>query len=205
MPSRKAEPRTVWEADVTLSVEKIALAAQYVESGKGSQTKRNLVATDWLDHDKKTIIFDTGKRLKGWFKEQALTLGGQTKRDLLSYGVICKSLPKSGFAPIANISEIAKSRTWESFSHKDDYVLGTLPAPEVEVIITEHGSIFSLYYVLEKPIDLQARIFSFARGLGPDLVKDWLQKLGEAKGLSDKHNSSAGYGTFILKEWKFLV
>lgn len=204
MPARKAEPRQIWEADATMHVEKLAFSVQYIEHGKGSQSKRYITPLDWLDLDKKSIVFDTGKRLKGWLKQQAYSLGGDTRRDAVSYGVVCKSLPEPGYVKIGELSDIAQSRTWDSFQKKDDYNLNGFPAPEVAAMLSKEGrSIFAMWYIIQKPIDLSAKIFSFGRGLRPDLIKNWLETVG-INGLGDKHNASEGYGSFTLKDWKFL-
>ncbi|MCL4518348.1 MAG: hypothetical protein M1587_04040 [Thaumarchaeota archaeon] len=205
MPARQAEPRKVWQAEVTLDVHRLALGVQYVEVGKGSQKKRNLIPQDWLAPDRQTIIFDVGKHVKGWLKDQGFSLGGQLKRDALNYGVICKTLPTSGYAKVAKLSDIAPSHTWESFIKKGDYVLNSLPEPEVEAVLTKEGkSIFALFLVLGKDVEMKARIHSFARGIDHDLIQNWLTELGPIKGLGDKHNSSSNFGTFDVKEFKFL-
>ena len=199
----KAEPRKTWVALATLEIERPALSVQYVEEGKGSNKRRILAHTGWLDADGETILMDVGKRLKGWLKAQAMTLGGETKRDTLGYGVVCKSLPQAGYVPIAKLSDILPSRSWESFSHKGEYILNHFPAPEVEAILTTEGrSVFSFHYVIGKPVTAQAKIYCFARGFTPDNMKNWLVELGPIKGIGDKYSSSEGFGTFTLKEWK---
>lgn len=200
----KVSPRKVWKADIDLEIERLALSVQYIEKGKGSSKNRHLVPTDWLDDDGETILFDVGKRLKGWLKEQVATMKSSWK-DRVQYGVVCKSLPEPGYVPIANLNDIAASRNWESFQKKEDYVLGDLPAPNVEMIITERGSsIFAMHYVLQNPVSVKARIYCFAYGIRPDSVKEWLETLGEIKGVGDMHSASAGYGCFKLKSFKIV-
>ena len=79
MPRAQARERKIWEALAKIHLEKLAFAASYIEEGEGSKTIRKIVATDWLQDN--NILFDTGKRLQGWLKERAATLGGSLKRD----------------------------------------------------------------------------------------------------------------------------
>lgn len=196
--------RKKWRADVELEIERLALSMQYVERGKGSNLKRYLVPTDWLEEDGKTIVWDVGKRLKGWLKDIVGTMKS-TWKDRIQYGVICKSLPEAGFIPIASIEDIAPSRNWENFQHKDMYDLNKLPKPNVEVIITERGtSVFALYYVLSKPVIVKASVHCFAYGIEPETVETWLKEMGIIKGLGDMHSSSAGYGCFKVRSFKIV-
>jgi hypothetical protein len=191
----------MWRAEVELEIERLALAVQYVEKGSGSKKKRYLTPTDWLDGDQ--IVLDVGKRLKGWLKEQVMTMK-TSWRDKIQYGVVCKSLPQAGYVPIAELKDIAPSRNWDSFQYKDEYDLNGLPKPNVEVIITDRGSIFALHYVLNKPITVKSAIYCFAHGVNSESVEEWLRSLGQVKGLGDLHNSSAGYGTFKVNSFKLV-
>lgn len=192
----------MWSAEVELEIERLALNVQYVEHGRGSAKKRCLVSTDWLDADGETILFDVGKRLKGWLKEQVATMK-PSWRDKIQYGIVCKSLPKPGYTPIAKIKNIGPSKNWANFQHKEEYNLGNLPEPNVEVIQTEDGrSVFSLHYVLNRAIIVKAAIYCFAQGINSESVKEWLETLGQIKGLGDMHSSASSYGTFTVKSFK---
>jgi len=198
----RVAPRSVWHVETELEIERLALSVQYIEKGQGSKLRRCLVPTDWLAEDKKTIVWNAGKRLKGWLKETVATMK-PSWRDKIQYGVVCKSLPNAGYNPIATISDIAPSRTWQTFQRKDEYDLNGLPEPEVEVIITERGqSIFAMHYVLAKPVKVGVTIYGFAQGIHWQTIKEWMQKLGEIRGLGDKHSSSEGYGTFKVLKFK---
>ncbi|MDE2439208.1 MAG: hypothetical protein KGN01_07515 [Patescibacteria group bacterium] len=201
------DERQLWQADVKLRIAKLAHACQYVEIGKGSQNRRHIVATDWLAEDGKTIQWDVGKRLQGWLKQEALSLGNATKRDAISYGVSCVSLPNAGYIPIGDVSMFAPSRTWQNFKDKAKYILNGLPEPEVENIQTKSAtgkvtSVFCLFYVMKESIDIQARIYCAGQGLDSIYIEDWLRKLGPIFGLGDKHNSSSRYGRFEVLEYK---
>lgn len=196
----KVEPREVWKARAKLRIQGLALALQYVERGRGSKIKRHIAPTDWLAKDGETILIDVGKKLKGWFKEQMKTLK-PSMVPKLQYGLVCKSLPTSGFVPIAKLSNISKETNWDTFAEKESYELGDLPKPNADFVVTPDGrNVTSCYYVLENPIEVEVVIQSFAAGVHPDAVKDWLESLGPIRGLGDKH--SAGFGTFELLEFK---
>jgi hypothetical protein len=199
----KITARKMWAAEVELEISRLALSVQYIEKGSGSRAKRVLVPTDWLN-EKGEIVFDIGKRLKGWLKEQVMTMK-PTWRDKVQYGIVCKSQPNPGYVPIATLKDIEPSRNWGSFQHKDEYDLNGLPEPNVETILTRDGrSVFSFHYVLNKPITCKATIYCFAGGITPESVEEWLKTLGKFKGLGDLHNTSAGYGTFEVKSFKLL-
>ena len=66
MPRIIKEEKSLWKADVTLKVKRLAFACQDQRIRKRyPQKKRHIIATDWLDTDKKSIIWDVGKRLQG--------------------------------------------------------------------------------------------------------------------------------------------
>jgi len=189
-------------AKVELEVFKPALSVQYVEKGTGSSKKRHLVPTDWLDGNG-NIVWDVGKKVKGWLKEQVATMKSSWK-ERIQYGVVCKSLPEPGYVKIATIKDIAPPRNWHTFSNTDQYDLNDMPEPNVEVVKTDRGSVFAFHYVLLNPITVKCLIYSFAYGVTPKVVEGWLRDLGEIKGIGDMHNSSAGYGCFTVKAFEVL-
>ena len=198
----KVTARRKWKAEVELEVFRPALSVQYIEKGAGSQKKRYLVSTDWLDTDG-NIVWDVGKKVKGWLKEQVGTMKVSWK-DRIQYGLVCKSLPEPGYVKIATLKDIAPARNWHTFSKAEGYDLNELPEPNVEVIQTDRGSVFGLHYVLSNPITVKCIIYCFAYGVTPQVVEGWLRDLGEIKGLGDMHNSSAGYGCFNVKNFEVL-
>jgi hypothetical protein len=189
----------MWQNDITLTVEDLTFAAQY-EEGKGS-APRVLRDTGWLDEDGETLLLDVGKRLKGWMKEQARTLGGETKSDSVRMGLSIQSLPTPGLVRLpATVADFRPSRSWDRFQKRDQYKLNGFPAPEVEVISAIDGSPrFALSYTLAKPVEVSARIFCFVPSLDWERVENWLAILGQVKGLGDRHNDSAAYGRFVIK------
>jgi len=200
----RVQARKVWHAEAELEIERLALSVQYVEKGSGSRRKRYLTPTDWLAEDGETIIWNAGKRLKGWLKSVVATMK-PSWRDKIQHGIVCKSLPNSGYVPIAKISDIAPSRNWHTFQHKDEYNLNNLPEPNVEVIVTERGgSIFAMHYVLSKPVKVNVAIYGYAQGIDWRTVKEWMKTLGAIRGLGDMHASSEGYGTFKVLKFKLI-
>jgi hypothetical protein len=72
-----------------------------------------------------------------------------------------------------------------------------MPEPEAEFVLTPDGrTAASLYYVLKNPVEAEVEIKSFASGVNPSAVEDWLRTIGSIKGIGDKHNS--GFGVFEL-------
>ena len=70
-------------------------------------------------------------------EERSLNLGRTSKRDAISYGVTCETLPEAGFTKVADLSMAAPSRTWTTFRDKSSYVTDELPEPEVDYIQTK--------------------------------------------------------------------
>lgn len=198
----KVTGRRFWKAKVAFEIDRLALAVHYTEKGTGSERKRHLIPTDWLDQDGNTIIWDVGKRLKGWLKQQIATMKSSW-RNRIQYGVVCKSLPEPGYNAIGELSDILPSINWHSFSERSNYEVNELPEPNVEQITTEKKrSLFTLHYVLGKQIHVSAEIYCYAYGVHPESMEDWLRTLGIVHGLGDMHNSSAAYGTFSVKKFE---
>ncbi len=200
--SRKIETRRKWTVIAELEITRPALSVQYVDKGTRSQKKRHFCPTDWLVNDT-DIVWNVGKKMKGWIKEQVTTMK-KSMADSVQYGIVCKSLPKAGYVKIAELSDIAPSRNWASFNNKDEYVLGDLPEPNVELVQTKTGSAFTFHYVIGTPVLVKTKIHGFAHNITPEALKNWMENLGEIKGLGDRHNSSEGYGTFTLKSYEIV-
>jgi len=198
----KVESRDVWKAKAKLRLHRVAFSMQYKEIGRGTVKKRHVLPTGWLDQDGKTILFDVGKRLKGWLKEQMMTVTPSLV-PRIQYGVMCKSLPQAGMVPVATVEDVAPSRSWGSFKDADNYELNGMPEPEAEFLISKDGrSVSCLYYILKKPIEVEVEIQCFASGVRSEAVKNWMETLGTAKGLGDKHNVSEGFGTFDVLNYE---
>lgn len=210
----KVEKRDVWKAEVELEVERLAFACQYEERGKGTAKKRYVIPTNWLDEDDKTLLFDAGKRLKGWVKEVVLTTKPSMVKKI-QYGLFIKSQPNPGMnslplvedkEKLATLEDIAPSKTWSRFQHRDMYELEynsiKLPEPEVDHLIsgTTGMSIFRLFYILKKTVRVNVNIFCFVQ-LSPDALKEWMTDIGAYKGIGDCHSAPEGYGLFTVRKF----
>lgn len=200
--------RYVWNGEVTLELQNLNLAVSYDEVKRGGRTVRVFKPTDWLD-EKGNIIFDSGKRLKGWFIQQARTVK-PSLADILRHGIKCNSIPTQGQVPVAKISDISPNK---NFLEKDklEYYLSPetekIGYPFKEVFSVPDGSkkrsVFSFHYVINKPIIVKVKIHSFARGFLPETAKEMLNKLGPIMGLGDGY--AQGYGCFEMKDFTFNI
>lgn len=208
----KIEARSTWKAKLELEIERIAFSSQYIERGKGTEKKRHVLPTGWLADDNKTLLWDCGKRLKGWIGEVALTVKPSLK-DKIRFGMFIHSLSKTGLNELklkdgggtATIKDFAPSHSWKEFTLTDLYETNHLPEPEISHLLsgTTGQSIFALYYVLGKPVITEVEIFSFAQ-IPAEAVRSWLEMMGEYKGLGDLHNAPEGYGTFSVKKFDVI-
>jgi len=200
----KAIVRYVWNASVELELRNLALAVQYDEVKRGGRTVRIFKPQDWFVDG--YVGMDVGKRLRGWFFQQAKTIK-PSLGDALKYGLKCDSLPKPGFVKVAELTDIGSN---SDFSEKDklEYYLGDIlekvgyPFKEV-FSVTERGarrSVFAFNYVIEKPIKVEAKISCFARGFMPDSAKEMLENLGMIMGIGDRY--AQGFGCFKLLDFK---
>lgn len=203
----KAIVRYVWNADVSLELRNLALAVQYDEEKRGGRTVRIFKPQEWLDNG--SIMLDVGKRLRGWFVQQAKTVK-PSLADALRYGLKCDSLPEPGSIEVAKQEDIVSN---SDFSEKDklEYYLGDelekVGYPFKEVFsVTERGarrSVFAFNYIIDKPIKVEAKIYSFARGFMPDSAKEMLENLGVIMGIGDRY--AQGYGCFKLLDFKHEI
>ena len=206
----KIEKRDIWKAEVGLEIRKLAFAVQYEEKGKGSERKRYIIPTNWLSEDNKTLLFDTGKRAKGWIREIIKTVKPSLEKKV-QFGLFIQTLPKPGLNPIqlandtenVTIEDFAPSQTWKTFQNREDYDLNGFPAPEVEHVLsgTTGLSIFRLYFVLSKTIKTEIQIFSLMQ-IPPESIKSWMDEIGDFKGLGDLHSAPEGYGLFSVKRFE---
>jgi hypothetical protein len=208
---RRKEVQYFWEAEAKLKIldtPGLAFAVQTVE--KRSEIKREKFYefnfSGWLNSDEK-IIFDTGKRLRGWFKQQAKTIR-PSLGEVLQYGVRCLSTPRPGAIEIGTIDELVGDKNEDiSDDFKRAYRMpdsSKLPYPMHDAFTVGTGKdlrpVFSFYYAMPKGKELGVRITSFARNFTPEMAKWMLEKLGKVQGLGDKYTQ--GYGLFSLSEFK---
>lgn len=145
------------------------------------------------------VVFDAGKKFRGWIKEQARTIK-PSAYEAIQYGFKSFSLPQAGEVPIAKAEEIVGADDFpEKF--KDSYELAKdMPYPFMETIMIKEAkttrSTFAFHYLLPKAVKVKIKIFCFARNVSPEVVQDMMEKLGPYTGLGDRH--SQGQGTFKL-------
>lgn len=198
-----------WEADVKIKIEKqpgLGFSVQTKrkkEKIKGS-SYWEFDISEWINGEK--IVFDTGKRLRGWFKSNAKTIR-PSLADSLQYGLRCLSKPHPGFVEIADISELEGMNTEPDAELQREYRLppnSNLPYPKKDSFVTGTGkdmrSVFSFYYVLPKEVELDVKIISFARNFTPEMAKWMLEKLGSVQGIGDRYSN--GFGLFSLVDFK---
>lgn len=200
----QAKKRYVWEADVSLELRNLALAIRSKKGKKGSREVYFLSPQDWYDGDG-SIIFDVGKRLRGWFVQQGTT-AKKSLGEALRYGLKCDSVPTPGFVPVAKLSDITASSHNEIDQDKYyfDETIKKLGPPFVEAFTVKEGTklrpVFSFHYTIDKPIKVDAKIYSFASNFMPEGAEEMLSKLGHILGLGDRH--AQGFGCFKLLKFK---
>lgn len=200
----KSKPTYVWKAEATLELQNTSLAVGYDEIKKGGRTIRLFKPHDWMGNNG-DVLLDPGHRLKGWFKQQAMTIKPSLAQTL-QYGLKCDTMPTPGLMPIAKLKDITSNENFEE-KDKTEYYL----PPELEKIgypfkevfsVNEKGnkrSVFTFHYKLNKPMTVNIKIMSFARGFMPESAKEMLEKLGSIMGIGDGY--AQGYGTFTLKKF----
>lgn len=196
--------RYVWNASATIELRDLCLSVGYDEVPRGGRKVRLLKPQDWLNDGK--IVLDVGKRMRGWFKQQALT-AKPSLGDALKYGLKCDSMPTFGLVSVAKTNDIVNN---DDFPEKDktEYYLSEelekIGYPFKDVVLAKDGtktrSVFIFYYLINKPITVQVKIQSFARGFTPDAAKEMLEKLGGIMGIGDGY--ARGHGCFKLIDFK---
>lgn len=203
----KTEVKYVWNADVEIELRDLCLSVTYDVEKRGSRSVRILKPTGWLKGDE--IYIDFGKRLKGWFKQQAKTIR-PSLAESLRYGLTCDTLPQFGPVAVAKRKEIIVNKDFPE-QDKTEYELGSdlsnIGYPFKEVFVTGEGaqrrSVFTFHYLIEKPIKAKIRIKNFSRGFMPESAKSMLTELGPIIGLGDGY--SQGHGCFKLISFTFDI
>jgi len=185
---RKVE-RYVWSAEASVELRDLCLSVGYDEVPRGGRKIRLLKPQDWMDNGK--VVLDVGKRMRGWFKQQAMT-AKPSLGDALKYGLKCDSLPTFGMIPVVSINDITANKDFPQKDKTEYYLseeLSKIGYPFKDVVLAKEGtktrSVFIFYYLINKPIKLDVKIQSFARGFTPDGAKEMLQKLGGIMGIGD--------------------
>src|SRR4030042_6511400 len=92
--------RYVWNAVATIELRDLCLSVGYDEVPHGGRKVRELKPQDWYQiiNGQPAVVIDIGMRLKGWFKQQALTAKPSLFMSL-QHGLKCDSMPTFGAIP----------------------------------------------------------------------------------------------------------
>lgn len=203
---RKATPQFFWEAEAEIKIlatPGLAFAVQSKERKEAIKGTKfyEFDFGEWLNGDSK-VVFDIGKRLRGWFKTTAKTVR-PSLGDTLQYGLRCLSMPTIGAIEIADKKELEGMKGEPDVDLAKGYRLPQdmdLSYPKKEVFVTGSGkemrSVFSFHYVLPVEKELQVKIISFARNFTPEAAQWMLGKFGKVQGVGDRY--AQGYGLFEL-------
>jgi hypothetical protein len=198
--SRRARIPEYWEAEVELEISNVAFTIPYDERRVGSRAIRTFKPRCIKDGK---VLFDVGKKLRGWIKEQVRTVK-PSAFEAVQYGFKAFSLPEAGEVPIADAKELIGDDDFPEKFRSEYEVPNGLPYPFMETIMIKDSksikSTFSFYYVLPKAVRVKAKLFCFARNITPEVVKDLMDKLGGYTGLGDRH--AHGYGNFRVISFK---
>lgn len=207
---RKATPQYFWEAEAKIKVlatPGLAFAVQTKERKEAIKGSKyyEFDTSEFLNGNGK-LIFDVGKRLRGWFKATAKTVR-PSLGDTLQYGLRCLSVPTVGPIEIVDMKELKGMKGEPDEDLAKSYRLpqgSDLPYPKKEAFVTGSGkdmrSVFSFHYILPVEKELSAKIISFARNFTPEMAKWMLSKFGLVQGLGDRY--SQGYGLFELVKFE---
>lgn len=196
----RAKLNEFWEGEAELEVQNIAFMVPYDERTVGARKIRKFRPEFLKDGQ---VMFDAGKKFRGWIKEQARTIK-PSAYEAIQYGFKSFSLPQAGEVAIAKAEELVGTEDFpEKF--KDEYeVPNGMSYPFMETILVKDAkavrSTFGFYYLLPKAVKVKIKIFCFARNVTAEVVQDMMEKLGPYTGLGDRH--SQGRGTFKLVNFK---
>lgn len=208
---RKATPQFFWEAEAKIKIlttPGLAFALQTKERKEAIKGTKfyEFDTAEWMN-DGGEVVFDVGKRLRGWFKTTAKTVR-PSLGDTLQYGLRCLTMPTIGTIAIAKTKELEGMKGEPDVDLAKGYRLpekSGLPYPKKEAFVVGSGkemrSVFSFHYVLPVEKELQVKIISFARNFTPEMAKWMLTKFGKVQGLGDRY--AQGFGLFDLVEFEF--
>lgn len=205
--SRQREPTNYWKAHVTLeTISPLGFSAvidEYKDPELGKKVKE--VRIEHFSNDG-NVIFDVGKRLKGWLRQSLATVRGETsvvvKRS--QHGLWCKSLPTVGFVEIGGLSELVGLKRPDGVTRDLKLPEGLETYPFHDYGLADGGkrSFTAYFYHLPPPRTLQAEVVSFVKGIDHKFIQKKILKLiGQHAGIGDRH-SQAGMGLFELKTWE---
>ncbi len=202
----KLEKSHYWKAVVEIEANNIAFSTVVNTHRKGMRVDHTELAKDqsWLDNDK--VVFDIGKRLKGWVKEQARTMK-PSLADKLRYSLAGNSMINDEivFGPIIigtidELSGLTESEGDVECKKPDKFKL----YPFRNVFVGENKNyVNSYHYTLPKKVRLKAELFCWTKDFNPTDCKQMFEVFGSGMGLGDQH--SQGFGKFKLIEFKVIA
>lgn len=174
----KSKPVFFWKANVEIETKDISIKAY---TYRGKEAKRDIDIVDkahqsWINRD--NIVIESGRRLKGWFKECE-----KSTRDLqLQYGISINGETK---IPLYNLRGLPYNPDEDRLVVKDD-----LPFPFQEAFCSDKGQyVVSYYYEIQEPIIHKVTINSMARKFPSETAKEMLQLMGSVVGIGDGHSA----------------
>lgn len=199
----KLEKSHYWKASVEIKANNIAFATVVNVHRKGNRIDYTEIAKDqsWLKDN--NVLFDTGKRLKGWIKEQARTMK-PSLADKLRYSLSGNSIDSDkisfGYIKIATLDDLdglTESDGQEECKKPDKYKF----YPYRNVFVGENKKyVNSYYYLLPKSVTLKGEIFCWTKDFTPKDCEAMLKTFGTGMGIGDHH--SQGFGKFELVKFE---
>ena len=188
----KTKPVFFWRANVEIKAQDMSIKA-YIYKGK--EGKRDIDIIDrahqsWISGNE--IIIESGRRLKGWFKECE-----KSTRDLqLQYGISINGKTK---IPLDKLKGLVYNPDENRLVVKDE-----LPFPFQEAFCSDKGQyVVSYYYEIQEPIIHKVTINSMARKFPSDTAEEMLKLMGQVVGIGDGH-SARETGKFELIKFEII-
>lgn len=201
----KLEKSHYWKASVEIEASNIAFSTAIVVHRKGLRIDSIEVAEhqSWLRDS--NILFDSGKRIKGWLKEQIKTMK-PSMSDKLRYSLSGNSIDSKntifGCVPIAKLADLEGLEKFEGdveCKKPDKYK----KFPFKNTFVGENKQyVNNYYYTLPKTAKLEAEIFCWTKDFSHKDCKAILETFGSGMGIGDMH--SQGYGKFTLLNFNVI-
>jgi len=201
----KLEKSHYWKALVEIEASNIAFSTAIVVHRKGMRIDSIEVAThqSWLKDN--NILFDSGKRMKGWIKEQIKTMK-PSLADKLRYSLSGNSIDGKntifGHVPIATLDDIEGLQEFEGdveCKKPDTFKM----YPFKNTFVGENKQyVNNYYYLLPKNVHLKAEIFCWTKDFSHKDGKAILETFGSGMGIGDMH--SQGFGKFKLLNFNVI-
>lgn len=195
----KLEKSHYWKALVEIEASNIAFSTAIVVHRKGMRIDSIEVAEhqSWLRDS--NILFDSGKRLKGWVKEQIKTMK-PSLADKLRYSLSGNSVDSNntifGYVPVAALDDVEGLEEFEGdveCKKPDNFK----KFPFKNTFVGENKQyVNNYYYTLPKKVHLKAELFCWTKDFSHKDCKAILETFGSGMGIGDMH--SQGYGKFTL-------